>query len=315
MDDNQAGALLAVQALADGHLGVISAAQAELCGLEATEVDLLCRRGEWTRLRRGLYSPRPAPTDPEEREFLDCVAAIRAVEVKDPAIAHVSAARLWEAKWLVEPNHSEVWVACDVPGPSRHYSGLRILPAGLPAEDVTLLRGLPISTPARTAVDLARHLTFDPAVVAIDSLRFRYKISDAELAAVLERCRGWPFVRRARRAILFSTTLAESPLESQFRIHFARIGLPKGRWQVDVVDANGDPRRVDNIMGKRAGLEIDGRVKYKTPEDLWREKKREDALREVGIPLLRLTAEDLRIDPRVLRQRIINHMISTGDCP
>lgn len=315
MDDIRARAVVAAEALADGPLGVISAVQAAMCGFDAQDVDLLCRRGEWTRLRRGFYAPRPQPIDAREREFLDCVAAIRAIEVKDAAIAHVSAARLWGAKWLVEPDHCEVWVACDVPGRSRHYSGLRILPAGLPAQDVTLRDGLPISTPARTAVDLARHLDFEPAVVVIDSLRFAHKITDAELAAVMERCRGWPHMRRARRAILFSIMEAESPLESQFRIKFARIDLPKSRWQVVIIDANGVPRRVDSVFGKRAGIEIDGRVKYKTPEDLWKEKKREDALREVGVPLLRLTAEDLRSDPRVLRQRIINHRISTGDWP
>lgn len=315
MDAIRAGSILQAEALAAGQLWVISAAEAAVCGLDAHDVDVLCRRGEWTRVRRGFYSPRPAPPDPREREMLDFAAAVRAIDAKDAAIAHISAGRAWGAKWLAEPDNSEVWVACDAPATSRHYSGLRILPAGLPAQDVTLLEGLPVSTPARTAVDLARHLSFDPAVVVVDSLRFKFKIADEELAAILERCRGWPFIRRARRAILFSTTLAESPLESQFRIEFARVGLPASRLQAKVIDANGDERRLDHLFGLRAGVEIDGRMKYRTPEDLWEEKRREDALRRAGYPLLRLTAEHLRIPGRALRQMVINHMISTGDCP
>lgn len=302
-----------VAALAAGQHGVISAEQAALCGYDIHEIDRLCASGKWTRLRRGLYSPFPPPVDPAERMALDFAAALRALDAKDAAIAHISAAKAWGARWLTDPASTDVWIAWDVPGTPRYYPGLRILPAGLPPEDVSVFAGLPITTPARTAVDLARHLDFEPAVVVVDSLRFAHKITDAELAAVLERCRGWPYMRRARRAVLFSTMLAESPLESRFRIKFARIALPKSRWQVEVVDANGDLRRVDTIFGKRAGVEIDGRVKYKTPEDLWKEKKREDALREVGVPLLRLIADDLRGDPRILRRRVIDHMISTGD--
>jgi hypothetical protein len=177
------------------------------------------------------------------------------------------------------------------------------------------MEGLPISTPARTAVDLGRHLAFEPAVVAIDSLRYRHRITDEQLSAVLERCRGWPFVRRARRAIGFSVMNAESPLESRYRVRFAEIGLPPSPWQVEVVDANGELRRVDTIIGVRGGLEIDGRTKYKTPEDLWEEKRREDAIRAVGIPLLRLTADDLHLDNRALKRKIVNFLISTGDWP
>jgi hypothetical protein len=301
-----------VVALAASQNGVISMADAVMCGYDPAEVERLCRRGEWTRLRKGLYAPRPV-RDPDDRQLLELAAALRALEIKGAAIAHVSAARLWQAKWLVEPKSTDIWVACDVPRTPNYYRGLRILPAGLPIEDVTTYHGLPVSTPARTAVDLARHLAFEPAVVVVDSLRFKYKIADEQLAAVLERCRGWPHIRRARRAIGFSIMEAESPLESRFRIRFAEIETPPCRWQVDVVDANGEKRRLDGLFGRRAGLEIDGRSKYKTPEDLWEEKLREDALRRAGFPLLRLTAGDLRIPPQALLRRIINHMISTGD--
>ncbi|GAA0615799.1 hypothetical protein GCM10009547_17220 [Sporichthya brevicatena] len=292
---------------------VVSAADVALCGVDDAEVDRLCRRGDWTRLRRGLYHPQPPPSDADVRLRLDCAAAIRALDIKDAAIAHVSAGRLWGAKWRTDPEDDRIWVACDVPKKPRYYPGLRILPAGLPDEHVTLLEGLPVSTPARTAVDLARHLHFEPGLVAVESLRFQHKISDAQLAAVLEECRGWPHIRRARRTIEFSTDLSESPLESDTRLAFLRAMVPPYRQQVEVVDALGVKRRLDFLFGLRAGVETDGRLKYSSPEDLWREKKRQDALLEVGFPLLRLTAADIYGDPRMLNRRIIDHMIRTGD--
>ena len=283
-----------------------------MCGFDDAEIERLCRRAEWTRLRRGLYHPFPEP-ETVERMRLDCAAALRAVDLKDAALAHVTAARLWGAKWLAAPPSSDVWVACDVPGKPRYYPGLRILPSALPAEDVTVVDGLPVSRPARTAVDLARHLAFDPALVVVESLRHLHGIGDAELNATLERCRGWPHIRRARRVIAFSSALSESPLESQARLAFLRAGVPVYRQQVEVRDAYGEQRRLDFVFGRRSGVETDGRVKYQTPEDLWKEKRRADGLHEVGVLLLRLSAADLRGDHRVLRRRIVDHMIRAGD--
>ncbi len=299
--------------LAATQQNVISAADAALCGVDDAEVDRLCRRGTWTRLRRGLYHPLSPPSDPAVRLRLDCAAAIRAVDIKDAAIAHLTAGRLWGTKWRTEPTDDRIWVACDVPKKPRYYPGLRILPAGLPDEHVTLLDGLPVSTPARTAVDLARHLQFEPGLVAVESLRFQHKITDAEVQAVLDACRGWPHIRRARRTIEFSTDLSESPLESDTRLAFLRAVVPGYRQQVEVVDALGIVRRIDFLFGLRAGVETDGRLKYASAEDLWKEKRRQDALAEVGIPLLRLTAADIYGDPRMLNRRIIDHMIRTGD--
>ncbi len=298
--------------LADRQNGIISVADAGLCGYNDADVDRFCRRNEWTRMRRGLYHPFPPP-GPEQRMLLEFAAALRAIQIKDAAIAGISAARLWGAQWLHEPGFSDVWVACDVPGKPRYYPGLRVLPAAFPAEDLTRSEGLPVSTPARTAVDLARHLSFDPAVVAIESLRYRYAISDGELAGVLARCRGWPYIRRARRAIEFSGASSESPLESKARLAFYYADVPPYRQQVEFIDAYGVRRRVDFLFGRRSGVETDGRVKYRTPEDLWKEKRRTDGLNEAGVALLRLGASDLRVDPRALRRRIIDHMSRAGD--
>lgn len=293
---------------------MVSAADAAACGYDDAEVDRLCRRQEWTRLRRGLYYPFPDPPA-TERLRLDCAAALRALDVKDAALAHVSAARLWGAKWRQDPVSSDVWIACDVPGKPRYYPGLRLLPSKLAAEDVTTLDGLPVTTPARTAVDLARHLEFEPAVVVVESLRHLYGIGDAALSAVLERSAGWPHIKRARRVIAFSSALSESPLESEARLAFRRADVPGYRQQAEFLDANGDRRRLDFLFGRRSGVETDGRIKYRTPEDLWEEKRRADALLEAGVHLLRLGAADLHGDPRALRRRIIEHMMRAGDWP
>lgn len=293
--------------------GVISAEQARQHGFSVAEVSQLCRAGRWTRLRRGLYLPGPDPGEGPERTAALVAAALWAFDRKDAAAAHISAAQLWDARWLTSPDPGVVWIGCDVPGKPRYYPGLKILPAALPPDDVVDLAGLPVSTPARTCVDLARHLSFEQAVVAIDSLRLRQNVSRQELEAVLERCRGWPFVQRARRAIAFSTVLSESPLESQARIAFDRAGLHPPQLQVEVRDARGRLRRVDFLFGRRTVAEADGRMKYDDPAVLWDEKQREDDLREVGYGFLRITHRDVVGSPAELRRRVIAAMARVGD--
>jgi very-short-patch-repair endonuclease len=54
--------------------------------------------------------------------------------------------------------------------------------------------------------------------------------------------------------------------------------------------------RVDFILrGTKVIIEVDGKVKYASgdPEVLWREKKREDALRALGYIVVRITWADL----------------------
>lgn len=293
--------------------GVISITQALQCGYSAAEVARLCRAGEWTRVRRGLYLPGPEPQDEGHRLVVDIAAALWVVSRKDAAAAHVSAGRLWGAAWLKPPTPSTVWIGCAVPGTPRYYPGLKILPSALPAQDVVDIAGLPVSTPARTCIDLARHLPFEDAVVAVDSLRRRHDVTTEDLQMVLDRCWGWPFVRRARRVAEFSTQLSESPLESQARVAFDRAGLPAPRLQVDVLDARGRPRRLDFLFGHRTPVEVDGRVKYDDPSVIWEEKLREDDLREVGYGFLRLTHRDIVGSPAALRTRVLAAMARAGD--
>lgn len=299
--------------LASNVPDLISTRDAAARGYGEEDLDQFCRSGTWTRIRRGLYLPGPAPTDPKQRYLVDIAAALRAFDRKDAAVAHISAGVVWKADWLHPPDLTDVWLACDVPGKVRSYPGLRILPAGLSDLDVVQVGDWPVSTPARTIVDLARHLGFTAAVVAADSIRRSHQVTDRELADALSRCWRWPYVRRARRVVDFSTTLSESPLESRARVAFAAAGLPAPKLQVLVRDGRGVMRRLDFLFGERTDVEPDGRMKYKDPSVLWRQKERDDGLAEVGVHVLHLTHADITGDPRELARRVRAAMARAGD--
>ena len=79
-------------------------------------------------------------------------------------------------------------------------------------------------------------------------------------------------------------------------VAFAAVGI-EVIPQVEVRDGRGWlVGRVDFVVrGTKLIIEVDGKVKYATgdPEVLWREKKREDALRALGYTVVRITWSDL----------------------
>ncbi|SDR92226.1 hypothetical protein SAMN04488543_0755 [Friedmanniella luteola] len=174
--------------------------------------------------------------------------------------------------------------------------------APLPAEDVTLLDGLAVTTLARTVVDLGRALPFADAVAVADAA-LRQGLDGGELRLVLEQATGRPGVARARRVVAFADGRSESAGESRSRVLLHRIGLPPSTLQLVVLDEQGCfvGRSDFGWQEHRTLGEFDGRVTYgrllrpgETAADVvHREKRREDALRDQGWEMVRWGSVDL----------------------
>jgi hypothetical protein len=77
-------------------------------------------------------------------------------------------------------------------------------------DEVQIVRGMPVTTPARTALDLACRLPIDDAVVAIDALTRATKLKMADVDVLAQRYRGRRVIRRARVALDLVDPGAES---------------------------------------------------------------------------------------------------------
>jgi hypothetical protein len=108
---------------------------------------------------------------------------------------------------------------------------IRLHAAELPAEHVTDILGLPVTTAARTAIDLARALPFRAGVVAADSALHRRLATKDELQSVLATCSRWRGAATAAGVIGFADGRSESPLESIARVVFRDCGLPPPQLQ------------------------------------------------------------------------------------
>ncbi|MGY1682748.1 hypothetical protein [Geodermatophilus sp. SYSU D01176] len=161
--------------------------------------------------------------------------------------------------------------------------------------------GFGLTAPARTLVDCAREWELVDAVVAMDAAIHDGRVTRGHLRRALLAGSHWVGIGSAGRAVHLADGRAESPLETRGHLALLAAGLPRPELQVQLHGASGLVARVDAWFDEAAlAVEFDGRVKYADPRDgrdpgdvLWREKRREDAVRELGVRVIRLVQDDV----------------------
>jgi hypothetical protein len=281
---------LAALAVAQG--GPFTAAQAREAGYDLREIDCFLRSGRWLRVRRGVYVEGIVfPDDSEGRHLLFLRAALLSLK---PIVAasHVTGAAVHKVA-LLNPDYSLVHITREGVGSSRTEAGVCHHDAALPADQLAKIDGVVVTSAARTILDIARNESFDAALVASESALNKGLTTLGELREVLDYCVDWPGARQAGRVVSFASPYSESAGESVARIAFDCLGLPQPSQQVDFFDARGHIGRSDFFWeGQHTVGEFDGRLKYvgeRVVDDvLYKEKVREDRLRDGGAEVLRI---------------------------
>ncbi|MDT4939903.1 MAG: hypothetical protein QOG80_3574 [Pseudonocardiales bacterium] len=278
---------------------VLTRHQVRGLGVPDAVVRRLVRRGTWRAIAYGVVSVLGADAwdgddidlyESRRREHvLECAAA--ALVRPDHVVCARSAAILHGLPVRRTPDEPVVTARDDVTQGS--HGGTLVRGATLRPFDEMTWFGLPLTTPERTAVDLARHDRRDGIMAADAALRENLTTRDA-LRATVARCAGWPGVTSARLVVDLADALSESPLESAVRLALHESQLPPPELQVGVVDpVSGRRYRVDFAwLRSRVVLEADGRVKY-TADELWEEKQRELGLTRAGYRIERVVWSDL----------------------
>jgi len=242
------------------------------------------RRDGLTRVARGAYLPGDGPRGPREAALARIVAVHHRL-TSPHWFSHGSAAlvhglRTWQAPGLTHLRTAAKGGTRRDPQVHRHLGPV-------PAELTAQVNGLPVTTLALTAADCARPLPARDALVVLD----------AALAAGAERdlvgallVAGGPGVRRARTVLRYADPGAESPQETATRLVLLRAGLPVPTTQVRVSTALGTFWADLGIPQWRLLIEYDGRAKYATPDDLYAEKRRQDAITAAGYAMVRVTS-------------------------
>ena len=267
--------------------------------LEPHELRRLLRAGELVRVRRGAYaSSEPIDRADQHRRL---VRATVPQCSSDAVVSHASAAVLHQLP-LGRIDLDTVHLTRDQAGGGRRRGLVHVHAAPIGEDEVTVRQGVRVTTAARTVVDLACTLPRWQAVTVGDAA-LRADCTPAELADSLTGVGRRTGIGSARRVIPFLDRRSESPGESVSRLVLHEQGLPAPVPQFEVTGRSGEwVARCDFAWPSLRTLgEFDGRVKYgralrgdgDLEEVLWKEKCREDALRELGWEIVRWVWADL----------------------
>jgi predicted transcriptional regulator of viral defense system len=166
-----------IAALAGRQHGLVTRQQLVAAGLASRAIDYRLRTGRLHRIHAGVYAVGHRPVSPH-------AYALAAVLACGPgaALSHGSAVTLWGlSKHWRTPREVTTRTARQPARVRVHRSKT------LTAMDVTDHYGIPVTTPARTLLDIAERLT-DPALArAVNDLRLARYLSLADLAELLDR--------------------------------------------------------------------------------------------------------------------------------
>lgn len=278
--------------------------------------------GDLTRAWRGIYHCAADAADRRDRDprteaYRRRVIGAAMVGGGDRVVSHHSAAAIHGLDLLgyEDPVHFTI---------DRRAGGQRrtaiIHAAPLPGREIVDLDGLRVTSIARTAVDVARSGTYAQAVCAIDSA-LRLGASITEVAEIIERAAGRSGVGTARRALRIADGNSESVGESFSRaLMHGFADVPTPRLQHDFhTEAGVFVGRSDFDWDGRLVGEFDGRGKYQRDlrpgetiaDAVWREKRREDALRDLGLIVIRWTWSEL-MHPKALHALVIHGLRRAG---
>ncbi len=177
----------------------------------------------------------------------------------------------------------------------RGAPDITVLRRIIPAADCTTRRGIPLTSPARTLLDLATHLSPRRLEAAVNAADKNELIDPPALRGYLAEREGQRGVRALRTLLDHHTfLLTDSELERRFVPIAKRAGLPKPLTRQRV---NGF--RVD-FFWPELGLvvETDGLRYHRTPAQQARDRLRDQRHTAAGLTPLRFTHAQIRYGPR-----------------
>jgi very-short-patch-repair endonuclease len=221
----------------------------------------------------------------------------------DALLSHETAAAAWGIRRGDQGDEIEV----TVPLPGRHPAGLRVhRTASLLEEDRATLGGVPVTSPARTLIDLGRRLSNRALEAAINEADKLGLIDPETLRIVIEPRRGVQGAARLR-AVLDRRTfrLTDSELERRFLRLVRRSGLPAPRTGVRL---NGF--KVD-FHWPELGLivETDGLRYHRTASQQARDRRRDQVQAAAGLTTLRFTHADVAFE----EEHVVATLIAVSD--
>jgi len=278
-------AAVALVELAERQWGVVGVAQLKRAGFTDTRITRWTQAGRLHRLHHGIYAVGHRALGVEGRLFAALLYA-----GPDALLSHATAAWWWML-WERTPVRIHVSAAGRRPSTRtvrvhhpRHLDGTRH-------------RGLPVTTPARTLLDLAAVSSGADLRKAIAEAEYRRLVDLSEVEAEA-RC-GRPGSAALRSALIAhrpQLAHTRSVLEERFLALCDARGIPLPQVNVRVAAL-----LVDALWAQeRLIVELDGHAAHATPTAVERDRRRELKLRAGGYRVLRYTWAQVTKHPELV---------------
>ena len=261
-------------------------------------------RSRYQMLHRNVYVPKGQRLTPVTRAVGAWLWSGRAATV-----AGRSAAALHGTRWIDARLPAEL-----IRGQAADVDGIVIHRVTLPDDEVCAVRGIPTTTPARTAFDLGRRDSLVQAIVGVDALANASGLEAEDLEPLVQRGRGARGLVQLRQVMSLMDGGAESPPETRTRLLLTAAGFPRPRTQIVVCDENGYfIGRLDMGWQQwRVGVEYDGPQHWTDPAVRARDIDRAADLAREGWTIVRVSRDILRYRPEVFLTRVRDAMRSAG---
>jgi hypothetical protein len=183
----------------------------------------------------------------------------------------------------------------EVTAPTKHQvPGLKTRRSRLAARDVTEVRGIPVTTVARTIVDLAATLPPQALALACHEAGGRHRTTPREVAGVLERRPNAPGAAKLRAVMWGDTKVSLSRLESRFLSLLRAHNLP-----LPITNKPAGGRRVDCRWPEhRLTVELDSYRFHNSRHACEQDRARERQAYARGDEFRRYTPGDVSEHPR-----------------
>jgi very-short-patch-repair endonuclease len=204
---------------------------------------------------------------------------------------------------MIRPNSRSIIDVTD-PRKSRSWAGIKRHHKALPADEITVEAGIPVTSVPRTIFDLAATESVDVVQSMLKEAEHRNLWDRLSLWDLVERYPGRRGVRRVRVAL---ERLKEepagrerSPLEERFAPFLRRRRLPLPRFN-DWIVLGDQGYEVDcHWPGTGQIVELDGWEGHKTRTAFREDRARDRRLRVAGYSVTRITWNQLDDEPEAV---------------
>jgi very-short-patch-repair endonuclease len=286
--------------IAASRHGVVTTAGLIAAGFGRGAIARRVADGRLRILHRGVFLV--GPLKGERTDAIAAVLACGAIAV----VSHHAAAAIWgfRAAW-----HGPIDVTTT--RQLRPRQGIRIHRARhIDPRDVTSRDGIPLTTPARTLLDLAGHLDRRTLARAIEEAQVQRLTTHAELAALQARSSG----RRGARALNDALAQAHEPAmtRSEAEAELLRLiraaRLPQPETNVCIAGYE-----VDFLWrAERLVVEVDGFAYHRTREAFERDRRKDADLQARGLRTTRVTYRQIQREPLALVANLAASLTGAG---